>query len=275
MAPSRIHPTAIIDPQAELDPTVEVGPYCVIEKGVRIGEGTRIGPHVHIQGQTTIGRENTIGSHCTIGHAPQHAAYKGEPRWLRIGDRNQIREFVSIHRAFYEGEGTTVGNDCMFMGFVHIGHDCRIGNGVIVVNSTSIGGHAEIGDRAFISGMTGVHQFCRIGRLAFVGGIIKIAQDVPPFVMADENPPRIRALNSVGLRRAGISPAAQKELRQVFKRIYLSNEPVRVAIASLNGAALTPESRELLDFYEGGKRSVMSGPAARKAKASGEDSPEA
>jgi UDP-N-acetylglucosamine acyltransferase len=275
LSASRIHPTAVIDPKAELDPTVEIGPYAVIEAGVRIGPGTIVGPHVHIQGQTTIGRENEIGSHAMIGHAPQHMAYRGEPRRLRIGDRNRIREFVTIHRAFEEGEGTIVGDDCMFMGASHVGHDCHVGNSVILVNYVALGGHAIIGDRAFISGYTGVHQFCRIGRLAFLGGLIKVTQDVPPFLMVDGNPPRIRALNSVGIRRAGISAESQKELRRVFKHLYLTIQPIRTAIASLDLESLGPEARELVAFYSASKRGVISGPGGRKSKAPDEEPSEA
>lgn len=267
MAESRIHPTAIVDPKAEIDASVEIGPYSIIEADVRIGAGTKLGPHVHIQGRTTIGRDNLIGSHATLGHAPQHMAYRGEPRDLKIGDRNQIREFVSIHRAFEEGGCTIVGDDCMLMAFSHVGHDCHVGNGVIIVNNTSIGGHAVIGDRAFVSGSAGIHQFVRIGRLAFVGGIIKITQDVPPFLMVDGTPPRIRALNSVGLRRSGLSTESQKDLRKVFKQLYLTTQPIRQALASLDLKSLSPEARELVAFYEGGKRGTVSGPSSRKAKA--------
>lgn len=275
MAESRIHPTAIVDPKAEIDASVEIGPYSVVESGVTIGPGTRLGPHVHIQGRTTIGRDNLIGTHAMLGHAPQHVAYRGEPRDLRIGDRNQIREFVSIHRAFEEGASTIIGDDCMFMAFSHIGHDCHVGNGVIIVNNSSIGGHAIIGDRAFISGTTGIHQFVRIGRLAFVGGIIKVTQDVPPFLMVDGAPPRIRALNSVGLRRAGLPAESQKDLRRVFKQLYLTPQPIRHAIASLDASTLTPEARELIAFYEGGKRGTVSGPSSRKTKAPDGESSEA
>ncbi len=271
MAQSRIHPTAVIDPKAEIDTSVEIGPYSIIEADVRIDSGNRIGPHVHIQGETTIGRDNFVGSHAMLGHAPQHVAYRGEPRRLNIGHRNQFREFVSIHRAFEAEDATTIGDDCMFMGFAHVGHDCHVGNGVILVNNSSIGGHTTIGDRAFVSGAAGIHQFVRIGRLAFVGGILKVTQDVPPFVMVDGNPPRIRALNSVGLRRAGVSPESQKELRQVFKQLYLTSQPIRQALASLDVNALSPESRELVEFYGGGKRGTMSG-MTRKAKTPGEES---
>lgn len=269
MAQSRIHPTAIIDPKAEIDPSVEIGPYSIIEADVRIGPGNRIGPHVHIQGQTFIGEDNFIGSHAMIGHAPQHMAYRGEPRRLKIGNRNQFREFVSIHRAFEEGVSTVIGDDCMFMGFAHVGHDCQIGNGVILVNNTSIGGHSSIGDRAFVSGAAGIHQFVRIGRLAFVGGIIKITQDVPPFIMVDGSPARIRALNSVGLRRAGISTDSQKDLRRIFKHLYHTQQPIRQALASLDLESLSPEAREMVNFYESGKRGIMSG-GLRKGSPSGE-----
>lgn len=257
MTNGSIHPTAIIDPKAEIDPSVEIGPYAVIEADVSIGRGTKIGPYVHIQGIAEIGEDNFIGTGAQVGHAPQHGAYSGEPRLTRIGDRNQIREYVSIHRAYEEGSATTVGNDCLLMGMAHVGHDCVLGDSVVISNFTGLAGHVTVGDRVFMAGSGGVHQFCRIGRLAFVGAMAKVRNDIPPFVMADGDPVAIRALNSVGLKRAPLSTDGGKDLRRLFKQLYRSNRPIRSVIEELDSSALSPEGRELVEFYAGSVRGVI------------------
>ncbi len=249
MTEPKIHPTAIIDAKAELDSSVEVGPYAIIEGEVRVGPGTRIAPHAHIQGITEIGARNVICTGVIIGHAPQHIAYRGEPRRLVIGDKNVFREGVSVHRAFAEDGETRIGNECLFMACSHVAHDCVVGNRVILVNGALLAGHATIGDGVIISGLTALHQFCRVGRLAMLGGMSRIAFDVPPFVIVEGNPSYIRKLNTVGLQRAGLSEDAIKELRDVYKKLYRTEEKVRTVIAGLDLDSLGSEARELVDFY--------------------------
>ncbi len=256
MSPSRIHPTAIIDPRAELAEGVEVGPCAVIEAGVRVGPGTVIGPFVHLQGLTEIGPDNRIGTGATLGHAPQHAAYRGVPTRLLIGRGNTIREYVSVHRAFEADGATLIGDGCMLMGFCHVAHDCRLGDRVTIANGSLLGGHVTVGDGVFISGLLAVHQFCRIGRLAMLSGLSGITQDVPPFMIVEGRPAFLRGLNTVGLRRAGVSPAARQELRRLFRQLYRSGRSPREAIAGIDRAALTDEGKELIDFYASSRRGV-------------------
>lgn len=254
-----IHSTAIVSPEAELDSTVHVGPYSVIEAGVKIGAGTKIAPHVHIQGITTIGRDNYIGTGTTIGLPPQHTGYKGEPRETRIGDRNQIREYVSIQRAWQEGAATIIGNDCMLMVFTHVAHDCVVGNSVVMSNHAILAGHVTVGDRVFMSGHSGVHQFCRVGRMCFLGAFGKITYDVPPFMMVEGDPPAIRALNMRGLKRAGLSEDTIRGLRNCFRQLYRSGKPVRTAIEEMEREGLPAEVQEVLDFYADSQRGVLAG----------------
>ncbi len=256
MAPPQIHPTAIIDLKAEIAPTARIGPFAVIESGVTIGEGCTIGPYVHIQGQTLLGANNQIGTGVTLGHAPQHTGYKGAPTRLVIGDNNVIREYASIHRAFHEGEATTIGNDCFIMGFSHVGHDCHVGNGVIIADTAMLAGHVSVGDRAFISGHTAIHQFCRIGRLAMLSAFSGIGQDIPPFMTVRGIPACIRGLNSVGLVRAGFSSQVRVELKRVFHSLYRSEKTVKSAIDDLDLNVLGPQARELVEFYSTSKRGV-------------------
>lgn len=253
-----IHPTAIIDPSAELDPTVEVGPYAVIEAGVTIGAGTKIGPHVHIQGITKIGRDNFIGTGAVIGLPPQHAAYKGAPTRVEIGDNNTFREYVSIHRAYVDGAATVIGNRCYIMGYVHIGHDSKVGDGAIMANTAVLAGHAVLGAGSFVSGFSGLHQFCRAGRLAMIGGLAKVTQDVPPFVMIDGIPGRIRGLNKVGMKRAGVSEESIAELELIAKRLHDGGPETGATAAGIDLAPLGPEAREFVEFYlSENKRGVL------------------
>jgi UDP-N-acetylglucosamine acyltransferase len=246
---TRIHPTAIIDPNAELDPSVEVGPFAFIEAGVKIGPNTTIGPYVHIQGLTEIGPDNKIGTGCTLGHAPQHTGYTGAPTRLKIGSGNVLREYVSIHRAFKEGDATVVGNNCFLMGFSHVGHDCEVQDGVILANSALLAGHVSVGSRAFISGNAGVHQFCRIGRLVMVGGGSAVNQDIPPYMIAEGRPALVRSLNTIGISRAGFGPELRTELKRLYRALYRAGKTVRAAIAEIDVAALKPELRELVEFH--------------------------
>jgi UDP-N-acetylglucosamine acyltransferase len=259
-----IHPTAIVDPQAELASDVEVGPFAVIEAGVKIASGTIIGPHVHVQGLTEIGPNNSIGTGSTIGLPPQHIEYRGAPTRLVIGSGNRIRECVSIHRAFREGEATVIGNDCFFMDGSHVAHDCRLGNGVIVANGVMLGGHVSVGDRAFISGLVAVHQFCRIGRLAMTQGLSGIGQDVPPFMIVGGFRAVIRALNVVGLQRAGVSTDVRAELKRLFRALYRSGKTIKAALEEVDRRELSPEGRELLDFYSESRRGITPHVSARR-----------
>ncbi len=231
---SAVHPSAIVDPGAQLAADVEVGPYAVIGAHVVVGTGTRIGAHVVLDGHTTIGRDNTIHPFATIGGPPQDKKYRGEPTRVEIGDRNTIREYVTINTGTVQDVGVTrVGDDNWIMAYVHIAHDCQVGNQTIFANSTNLGGHVEIGDWVILGGYTGVHQFCKIGAHAMTSVGTVVLHDVPPFVMAAGDSAKAHGINSEGLRRRGFSPAAIDSIRRAYKTLYRSGRTLEEARAAL------------------------------------------
>src|SRR5712691_10548495 len=177
-----VHPTAIVDPSASIAATAEIGPYCIIGSRVEIAAGTRLMANVYVEGVTSIGEDNIFYPYSTVGVASQDLKYKGEVSETRIGSRNKIREFVTIHRGT-EGGGmvTRIGDDNLLMAYVHIAHDAQVGNGTVLGHGATLGGHVTVGDYANVGAFSGVHQFCRIGRNAIVGGYSVITQDVLPF----------------------------------------------------------------------------------------------
>ena len=195
---------------------------------------------------TTLGADNQVHEGAILGGEPQDVSFKGEPSGLRIGDRNRIREGVTIHRAG-GGRETIIGSDCFLMAYVHVAHDCRLGDGVIMGNNVLLAGHVAIGDRAVLSGAVGVHQFCRVGRLAMIGGISKIVQDCLPFVVTDGAPGRARGLNVVGLRRAGVAASQVRALKEAYRLLLRSSLPLETALERL-AAIADPLVDELAEF---------------------------
>lgn len=262
-----IHPTAVIDPSADLDDGVEVGPYAVIGPRVTVGSGTTVGPHAVLVSDVRVGRDNQIDAGAAIGGAPQHRKYAGERAAVRIGDRNVIREYVTIHRGFGEGTVTEIGDDNILMVSVHVGHNCRIGNGAVIVNGSMLAGFVEIGDQANISGLVGVHQFVRIGRLAMVGPVSIVRQDVPPFIVTAGSPARAYGLNTVGLTRAGVPTPHRDALKQAFVLLYRQRLALPTALAHI-GAELgaDPFVREMVAFLISGthRRGIV--PWSRRAE---------
>ncbi|GAB4342613.1 MAG: acyl-ACP--UDP-N-acetylglucosamine O-acyltransferase [Desulfobulbaceae bacterium] len=257
-----IHQTAVVDPQAQIHESAEIGPYAIIEGPVTIGEETVVKAHASIGGPTTIGARNTIGSFSSIGAPPQDIHYKGEPTELIIGDDNQIREYVSIHRGTVAGKGKTIiGNGNMIMSYCHIAHDCVVGNRVIMANVATLGGHVEVGDHVNLGGLVAVHQFCRIGTFSYVGGLSGISLDVPPFVIltGTRNRMRITGINKIGLRRNGKSRECINRLEEAFRIIFRSPqlllkdalEKVREEIPD------SPEVDALVEFFLTSKRGVV------------------
>lgn len=223
---TEIHSTALISPGAELGTGVTVGPYAVIGPAVKIGDGTRIGPHVVIDGVTSIGEQNVIVGQANLGGAPQDISYRGEPTMLEIGDRNMIREFVTINRGTVKGGAiTSIGNECLLMACCHVAHDCEIGDKVILANNVMLAGHARVGTGASISGGSGGQQFVTIGDYAYVGGMSRCVQDVPPFMIVEGHPSRARGVNVIGLARAGFAEDDIESLRVAFRRIFRSGLP--------------------------------------------------
>ena len=257
-----IHPTAVIDRTAEIDPSATIGPYAFIDGPVRIGPRSRIGAHTVVSGHTTMGADNDIGSFCSIGAPPQDIHYKGEPTELIIGDGNQIREYVSIHRATVKAGGKTlIGHRNMIMAYCHIAHDCHIADQVIMANLATLAGHVEIGSHANLGGLVAVQQFCRIGDYAFIGGMSGIGLDVPPYVIMEgtRNQMRISGINKIGLRRAGMDRETIKKLEEAFKILFRSPHLLlKDSLALLQEEmADCVEVQLMVDFFHTSKRGVV------------------
>ncbi len=228
-----IHSTAVIHPDAQLHPTVRVGPYAVIGERVKVGPETTIGAHAVIEGPTEIGAGNQIFPGAAIGLETQDKKYEGALSWVKIGDDNRIREYVTINRATGAGEATIIGNDNLLMAYVHVAHNCIIGDSVVVANGVALAGHVHIESQAVIGGMVGVHQFVHIGRMAMVGGMSRIDRDVPPYMLAEGQPSRVRSLNLIGLKRKGLPSTDISYLKKAFRIIYRSGLPVNQALEQL------------------------------------------
>jgi UDP-N-acetylglucosamine acyltransferase len=233
MLMTRIHPTAVVHPSADLDPTVQVGPYAIIGENVKIGAGTTVGAHAIIEGPTIIGVGNQIFPGAAIGLDSQDLKYKGGETWVKIGDYNRIREYVTINRATGSGEATVIGNHNLLMAYVHIAHNCTIEDNVKIANATSLAGDVHVESEAVISGVLGVHQFVRIGRLAMIGGMTRIQRDVPPFTIVEGTPARVRSLNLVGLERSGCTREELAILKKAFKTIYYSHKTLSQSLDDL------------------------------------------
>ncbi|NEX20351.1 acyl-ACP--UDP-N-acetylglucosamine O-acyltransferase [Thiorhodococcus mannitoliphagus] len=254
-----IHPTAVIDAGAVLDSSVEVGPFAVIGASVEIDAGTQIGPHVVLKGPMRIGRDNRIFQFASVGEDPQDKKYGGEPTRLEIGDRNQIREFVTLHRGTAQDKGVTrIGDDNLFMAYTHVAHDCVIGDHVIMANAASLGGHVEIHDWAILGGFTIVHQFCRIGAHAFCAMGSVLSKDVPPYVMVGGHPAEPHGINAEGLRRRGFPADSIQAIKRAYRALYMANlrrdQAVERILGMTEGA---PELKALLDFISASARSII------------------
>jgi len=258
-----IHPDARVHPDAEIDPTTEVGPGATIEAGVVIGPRNRIASNVFIASGTTIGADNQIHWGAVIGNTPQDLTYDGSPTGTRIGDRNIIREYVTVHRASRPDGVTRVGDDCMFMANSHVAHDCRVGSGVIMTNGGILAGHVRVDDGAFLSGTVLVHQFVRVGRLAMLTPLSKAAQDIPPFCMAGGLRAQVHGVNVVALRRAGIGSETRARIQEAQRILYRSDLTTSEALEILRQDP-TPETRELVAFVEESRRGIASFGAATR-----------
>jgi len=222
---TKIHSTAVIDPRAEIHSDVEIGPHCVISGPARLGSGCVLHPHVTIMGGTLIGERNSFYPGSVIGAPPQDLKYDGEDTHLVIGDGNQFREHVTIHPGTAQGAGATViGSSNLFMVGSHVAHDCKIGNGVVLSNHVLLAGHIKVGDGAIFNGASACHHFTTVGRLAYVGGLTRITQDVHPFSIVEGHPARIRAANTVGMRRAGVADEDIAIVRSAIFSIFVSGK---------------------------------------------------
>lgn len=248
-----IHPTALVSPRARIATDARIGPYAVIEDDVAIGEGCEIAAHAVIKRFTALGRGNRVSEHAVLGGEPQDVKFRNEPSRLMIGDDNLIREYVTINRASGEGETTRVGSRNFLMIGVHIAHNCVVGDDNVFANGAALAGHIMVEDHVFLSNNVGCHQFVRLGRYAMVGGKSKIVQDVLPFFTTDGNPPRVRGLNSVGLRRAGFSVQERSALKAAYQLLFRSGLPLTDALAGMERLG-DVHVNHLIDFIRNSPR---------------------
>jgi UDP-N-acetylglucosamine acyltransferase len=259
-AAAGIHASAVIDSSARIGDGVSIGAFTLVGPEVEIGDGTTIGAHCSIQGPTRIGRDNRIHGHAAIGGDAQDKKFGGERTQLVIGDRNVVREFVTINRGTGNGGGTTrIGDDNWLLAYVHVAHDCQVGNGCIFSNNATLAGHVEIGDQVILSGFVGIHQFCRIGAHAFIGMGAFVNGDVPPYVLvAQEGYGKPRGINIEGLKRRGFDADRLAAIRRAYRTLYMSGAKLEEARAQL--AELARESDDvclLLDFIERSERPLL------------------
>jgi UDP-N-acetylglucosamine acyltransferase len=254
-----IHPTALVAPEAELAEGVEVGAYAVIGPGVQVGANTRIGPHAVIEGPTRIGADNQVFQFASVGSAPQDKKYKGEPTRLEIGDRNVIRECVTLNRGTAKDAGvTTIGSDNLFMAYAHVAHDCRVGNHCVLANNATLGGHVHLGDWVIMGGLSAIHQFCKVGAHAFIANNAAVTRDVPPYVMAVGQPAAAHSVNSEGLKRRGFTPDQIRNIRSAFRLLYRSGLKLADATEQLEALAQEqPELRLIVEFLPQSTRSIV------------------
>jgi UDP-N-acetylglucosamine acyltransferase len=255
-----IHPTAIMDAGARIAESADIGPYCVVGAGVEIGARSRLMAHVYVEGPAWIGEDNVFFPYSTVGVAPQDLKYRGERSETRIGSRNKIREFVTIHRGTRGGGMvTSIGGDNLLMAYTHVAHDVRIGDHVIIGNSVGLAGHVTVEDWVDISPYSGVHQFCRIGRHAFIGPYSVVKQDVMPYSLTSHKPElAVFGANAIGLERRGVDSAAVEALQTAFRLLTRSNLNTSQAIERIQ-AEVPPcaEVDELVEFIRASERGVI------------------
>jgi UDP-N-acetylglucosamine acyltransferase len=259
MSEAQIHPTAVIEDGAQIGSDVSIGPYAVIGSNVVLGDGNKIGAHVVIEGHTTIGSNNQFFPFTAIGGEPQSISYKGEPTETRIGDNNVFRENITVNRGTMDDEGiTSIGNNNLFMAYVHIAHDCRLGSDLLFSNNASLAGHVKVGDYVVLAGYTLVHQFCRIGEHSFCGVNTFCIQDIPPYMLVAGNKAITHGINIRGLRRRGFNKDEIAELKRAYKVIYRSGHTVKAALDEIDSREWgTPHVAALADFIRNSKRGVI------------------
>jgi len=257
--PVHIHPSAVVSPRAELGEGCHVGPYCTVGEEVRLGARVRLESHVVVDGRTEVGEDTHVFPFASLGLAPQDLKYRGEPSETRLGKRNRIREFVTVHRGT-EGGGmlTQIGDDCLVMAQAHVAHDCLIGDHVIMANAATLAGHVRVADGANIGAYSGVHQFCRVGREAYIGGYSVVVKDALPFALTVGNHARCYGLNIVGTKRRNYPPRTIESLRHAFRLLLASKLNTTQALARIREEIEdSPEVAELVRFIETSKRGVV------------------
>lgn len=253
-----IHATAIIHPAARIGQDVRIGPYAVIGEHVVIGDRTTIGPHAVIEGRTQIGCDNQIFQFASVGAIPQDLKYRGEETTLRIGDRNIVREFVTLHLGTTEGGGETViGNGNLFMAYCHVAHDCHVGNHVIMANGSTLAGHVEVQDYAILGGLSAIHQFTRVGAHVMISGGAMVNQDVPPYTIAQGDRARTVGLNLVGLKRRGFSDETIAAVKAAYRMVFRSGLRLEEALKKMmDELGNVPEVVFFVEFIRNSQRGI-------------------
>ena len=255
-----VHPTAVIGAGVVLGAGTRIGAHAVIEDGVVLGRDNVVWAQAFIGRGTTLGDRNQVHPGAVIGHLPQDVSFDpATETFTRIGSGNVFREHCQVHRATQPGQATTIGDGCLLMALSHVAHDCHVGNNVILVNQASLPGHCEVGDRVLMSGFTGIHQFCRIGRLAMVSALSVSNKDLPPFFIYGGRPALAESVNSVGLRRAGVSREARAEIKAAYRLLYRSGLTIKEALARIEAQLSCAEVQELVAFCRATKRGVAPG----------------
>ena len=256
-----IHPTALVSNKAKLGDGVWIGPYCIVCDDVEIGSETRLEAFVTVRDHVKIGRKCLLCEHVTLGQLPQDFGYKGELSWVRIGDGVTLRENVTVHRASGEGNETVVSGGCFVMEGVHIGHNVFVGPDCVIASKAGLAGYVSVGKKVVLGGLCGIHQFVRIGDYCMIGGLSKVIKDIPPFLIADGHPAKIRGLNVVGLRRNGFNQQERSLIKEAYKKLLRSSLTLKDALSLLeqekgNSALI----REIIDFIKGSKRGISPWP---------------
>jgi len=251
-----IHPTAIVSARARLPQKGSIGPYSVIEGEVEVGEGVELAAHVVLCSGVRLGAGCRVSSGAVLGEEPQDKSFQGGASTVVIGERNIIREHVTIHRSTHPGGATVLGNENYLMAGVHIGHDARVGNYVTLANNVLLGGHAVVEDDATLGGGAMVHQFCRVGKLAMVGGNVRVIQDVPPFLLAADFDVAVKGLNLVGLRRFGMSAEKISALKKTYHLFYRAKLGLQAALERIEKEVGTEEALYFVDFIRASQRGI-------------------
>jgi len=256
-----IHSSSIISKKAKIGSNVKIGPFCNIGDLVQLDDGVELISNVHVEGNTTIGKGTKIFPFSSIGTTPQDLKYKNEPNSLVIGERNIIREHVTINPGTAGGGGqTSIGNDCLFMISSHIAHDCKVGNNVIIANNVPLGGHVTIEDSVVIGGNSAVQQFTRVGRLAMIGGMTGVLKDVIPFGLSIGNRNYLQGLNLIGLRRKNYDNKKIMELNKAYKEIF-SSKKLHENLSKINGEFKDNELvEEVVNFIAKDKKRAICTP---------------
>ncbi|QLB12637.1 acyl-[acyl-carrier-protein]--UDP-N-acetylglucosamine O-acyltransferase [Bisgaardia hudsonensis] len=255
----KIHPSSIVEDGAKIAENVIIGPFCIVGPNVEIGKGTVLHSHVVINGMTTIGEDNQIFQFASIGEVNQDLKYQNEPTKTIIGNRNRIRESVTIHRGTVQGGGVTrIGDDNLFMINAHIAHDCQVRNRCILANNATLAGHVELDDFVIVGGMSAIHQFVIVGSHVMLGGGSMVSQDVPPYVVAQGNHAQPFGVNLEGLKRRGFEKATMHAIRNVYKLIYRSGKTIEQALPEIEHYAKTETAISLfLDFFKRSTRGII------------------